>query len=87
MLREVIHEFKVLEFTNLICKLDRLWISVTNWKLKFNSKKSHGYGGTIGCQKESNFSNDEKGKVCVNYGPGNMFLNAFGSRCKVVDKI
>ena len=77
-------ELRVLDFNNIVCKLDRLCISVITGNLKGKNEKSHGYGGTMGHQKESKFTNNEKGTVGMNYGTENPFLDAAGSKCKLL---
>ena len=64
-----IHQFIVLDFTNLLHKLERLWISVTHGKLKDGIDNSCIYGGNMGHHKEIKFLDIEKIPVGVNYGP------------------
>ena len=82
----VIQGLIVLDFTNIMRKIDMFCISVINGKLNINSENRHGYVGTMVHHKERNFVYTDKRTVGVNYDPINTFLNAHASKCKVADK-
>jgi len=87
ILRNMIREFTVLDFTNLIRKLDRFWISLMNGNLKAFRETRHGYGATINHHEESPRKGKEKGPVHINYKKDNPFVEAAGTGNAVSDDI
>ena len=68
LLRTMVREFTVLDFENLVRKLDRFWIGLRNGRLKMSrhSCESDGYKTTIGYHFYEDFS-QLSGSVSVNY--------------------
>ena len=83
ILRNMIREFTVLDFSRLIMKLDRMWLTVMKGKVKI-FRNSGGYGATAGSHSEKT-GKLPQGPVDVNYESpeSNPFLAAGGDSSMV----
>jgi len=89
LVRTMVREFTVLDFENLVRKLDRFWIGLRNGRLKMSRHgcESDGYKTTIGNHFYEDVS-QLSGSVSVNYhGAENGFFIAGGGNSSAAHDI
>ena len=84
----MIREFTVLDFKNLIRKLDRFWINLMNGKLKaFRGTHNAGCGAIMNHHEYFRHKSMDKVPVDINYDKDNPFLKADRSESAVSNDI